>query len=257
VSSLGELLRRLGAWGRVPDVSAHGGHGDAMFGWITLCIAAVFTIVLVHLLLVIVRGRRALPSTGDGSDGRSRLIVIASTLALTLLVDVVAFVRSSAHLSTLLRRPQASERPIEVEVLAQQWAWSFRLAGADGRFGTDDDIVTLHGLRLPAGRPAILELRSKDVVHSLYVPALRLKRDAQPGSTTELLLEPTQPGRYEIACAQHCGANHYLMRATLEVVDDASFERYVASESAIARDRASARPSDGAWAWRFDGKAAP
>ena len=136
--------------------------------------------------------------------------------------------------------------------MAQQWAWSFRLAGTDGVFGTDDDIVTMHELRLPVGRPARLELKSKDVIHSLYLPQFRLKRDAQPNTTTELLLEPTTEGRYEIACGQHCGVNHYKMRAVLDVVSDADFASYVKRESALAIDRAAARTSDGQWAWRYE-----
>jgi cytochrome c oxidase subunit 2 len=246
-----ELLRRLGATGRPLDASAQGWRGDELFGWITIILVVVTMIVLGHLLGVLLQ-RRTTPSATTGDDPRSRLLVAFSTLALTLAVDGVALWRGGRDLREgLLRTPAAGERPVEVEVLAQQWAWSFRLAGADGIFGTADDVVTLHTLRLPAGRPALFELRSKDVIHSLYVPQLRVKRDAQPGTTTHLLLEPVRAGRYEIACAQHCGANHYLMRATLDVVDEVAFDRTIAEDSAIAKERAAAWPTDSGWAWAF------
>jgi cytochrome c oxidase subunit II len=246
-----DLLRGLAAHGRPPDASLNGWRGDELFGWITFILLVVFVVVLVHLGLVILRRPKS-PSATRGEEPRANLIVAAATLALFLTVDAVAFWHSERDLREgLLRAPTPSEQAVEVEVLAQQWAWSFRLAGRDGRFGTDDDVVTLHALRLPAGRPARLELRSKDVIHSLYLPHFRIKRDAQPGLTTTLLVEPVRNGRYEIACAQHCGANHYLMRALLDVVDADAFDRYVAEESDLARARAGARPSDAQWAWPF------
>ncbi len=252
MSSFADFFRRIGAFGRPLDVSAHGSNGDSLFGWITLVIAIVFAVVVGHLLMVLLRSRRTdVPSTSDGDDLRAVLIVGVATLVLALAIDGVALLRGNGDLDALLRRPTADERPIEVEVLGQQWAWAFRLAGADGRFGTDDDIVTLHHLTLPAGRPARLEMRSKDVIHSLYFPQLRIKRDVQPNTTTELLLEPTRAGDYEIACAQHCGVNHYKMRAVLTVTSDADFASYVERESKLAVERAGARTSDGDWTWPY------
>ncbi len=246
-----ELLRRIGAFGRPLDVSANGWRGDLLFGWISLVIAIVLAIVFGQLLLVLLR-RRSAPSVTRGDERGARLLVVGTTLALFCAVDGVALMRGGEDLEDgVLRRPAETERPIDVEVLAQQWAWSFRLAGADGRFGTDDDIVTLHELRLPAGRPARLQLRSKDVIHSLFLPQFRAKRDAQPGVTTELLLEPTRSGHYEIACAQHCGLNHYKMRGTLEVIDEDAFSRYAREESQRAAAQASSRTSDGNWGWDF------
>ena len=247
------ILRHLGAWGRPPDVSAQGWRGDELFGWITIVVTLVLALVLVQLALVVVRSRRPGAPSATGGDSRTaQLVALSGALLLFLLVDGVAFLRGWDDLSAgLLRRPAASERIVDVEVLAQQWAWTFRLAGDDGTFGTDDDVVVTHALHLPAGRPAQLELRSKDVMHSLYVPQLRIKRDAQPGATTELLLEPTREGQYEIACTQHCGLNHYKMRATLDVMDSAAFDRWAHQESMLAKQRASARTSDGMWAWPF------
>ncbi|MEO6954445.1 MAG: cupredoxin domain-containing protein [Polyangia bacterium] len=250
---MASFLRQLGAWGRPLDVSAQGWRGDELFGWISIVVTLALVVVLVQLALVVVRSRRLkLPGTTNGESRTAQLIVVVGSLLLFLLVDGVALLRGWDDLSAgLLRTPAASERVVNVEVLAQQWAWTFRLAGDDGTFGTDDDVVVMHALHLPAGRPAQLELRSKDVMHSLYVPQLRLKRDAQPGATTELLLEPTRQGQYEIACTQHCGLNHYKMRATLDVMDSAAFERWAHEESVLAKQRASARTSDGMWAWPF------
>jgi cytochrome c oxidase subunit 2 len=248
---LNELFRHIGAFGRPVDVSAQGWRSDEAFGWITLVLVVVFAIVVGQLVLVFARSRKT-PSATRGDDRIASVIVLGTTILFGIVVDGVALFRSGTDLRQGFQRtPSASERPVEVEVLAQQWIWSFRLAGPDGKFGTDDDVVTLKTLHLPAGRPAKLELRSKDVIHSLYVPQLRIKRDAQPGETTTLLLEPTRAGEYEIACAQHCGANHYLMRGTLVVTDDDTWGRFVASEGQLGKERIAARASDGDWAWTF------
>ena len=69
-----------------------------------------------------------------------------------------------------------------MEVTAQQWAWTFRYPGADGRFNTADDFVTLNELRVPVDRAVYLQLTSKDVVHSFYLPNFRNKIDAIPGA---------------------------------------------------------------------------
>ena len=251
MDALVDLLRRLGAWGRPIDASAHGWRGDALFAWVAIVLGVVLAIVLAQLALVILRSRRGgLPSERRGDDPRARLIVIACTLGLVVLVDGVSLWRSSQDLpSWVLRAPEAGE--VEIEVMAQQWLWTFRWPGRDGRFGTDDDIVQPDTLVLPAGARVRLELRSKDVIHSLFIPSLRLKRDAQPGATTELYLEPAREGHYELLCAQHCGTNHYLMRGAVEIVSPAAYARWIADESALARTRVRARPTGSDWAWPF------
>jgi cytochrome c oxidase subunit 2 len=106
-----------------------------------------------------------------------------------------------------------------------------------------DDIVTLNQLHLPVGRPAVIHLSSKDVIHSFNLPNMRVKQDAIPGLTSPLWFEPTittaqmreQTGDpefgYEIACAQLCGNSHYRMRGFLTVHTQAEFDAWLASEA--------------------------
>ena len=105
-------------------------------------------------------------------------------------VDAVLAVRALGRLrDALLALPRRRPGALRVEVTARQWAWTFRTAGPDGRFATPDDVVTLGELHVPVGRPIYLKLRSKDVIHSLYLPNFRTKLDAIPGSTTRLWFE--------------------------------------------------------------------
>lgn len=141
------------------------------------------------------------------------------------------------------RPPQA---PVLVEITAQQFQWNIRYPGKDGAFGrtnpklisdenplgldskdpaSKDDVVTQDVLYLPVDKPAELRIRSKDVIHSFFLPNFRVKQDAVPGMTIETWFTPTRLGEYEIACAQFCGLGHYTMRGKVNVVTSEEFER--------------------------------
>lgn len=139
---------------------------------------------------------------------------------------------------------------IVVEVVAQQFAWNFRLPGKDGKFGkrtphlikdssgnyigmdyTDpaakDDIVIQDELYLPVNIPVILNITSRDVIHSFFLPHFRVKQDAVPGMTSTIWFTPTKEGEYEIVCAELCGLNHYSMRGKLYVVSMEKFNKWL------------------------------
>jgi cytochrome c oxidase subunit 2 len=148
--------------------------------------------------------------------------------------------------------PTAADHPLTVEVMAQQWAWNFRYPGPDGKFNTADDIVTFNDLHIPVGKPVYVRIQSKDVVHSFYLPNFRIKQDAFPGTTTRMWFQAVQPGQFEIACAQHCGANHYKMEGSITVDTP---ERYAAWEKAqVAESERRYDPGDvdAHWGWEWE-----
>jgi cytochrome c oxidase subunit 2 len=106
---------------------------------------------------------------------------------------------------------------LDVYVVGKQWMWKF--AWPDG--GSDINV-----LRVPVGRPIRLLITSRDVIHSFFVPAFRLKQDAVPGRYTEIWFEAKKPGRYPVYCAEFCGLDHSQMSATVEVLSEADFERW-------------------------------
>ena len=148
-----------------------------------------------------------------------------------------------------------------VQLTAEQFAWNVRYAGPDNVFGkadiklidiqenplgvdrndpaAKDDVVTMNQLYLPANRPIIVKLRSKDVIHSFNVPEFRVKQDAVPGLTIPVWFIPnvttaemrTRTGnpefQYEIACAQLCGLGHYRMRAFVTVLPPEEFQKWL------------------------------
>ena len=118
---------------------------------------------------------------------------------------------------------------LEIEITAEQFAWNIRYAGADGRLDTADDITTLNQLHLPVGQTVLVRLRSKDVIHSFFVPQFRMKQDAVPGFTGRLWLQVTKTGHFEIACAELCGLGHYRMRGFLTVESAEAFRAWLAT----------------------------
>ena len=138
-----------------------------------------------------------------------------------------------------------------VRVVAEQFAWNVHYPGRDGRFGrTDpklvnadnpigldredaagkDDITTINQLNLPIGKPVIVFLSSKDVVHSFGLPQMRVKQDAVPGIVQPVTFTPTHTGQWDIACSQLCGLGHFRMKGVYAVQSPEDFEAFMEEE---------------------------
>ncbi len=240
--------------GPPPVLSTEGHRVDDLFRYATLATGSVLLLVLLALAFLLVRyraraGRRAAYEKGEG---RVALAVTALlTLAFFLGVDAVLVRRSRADLFDAHWRWPTSPDTLHVRVLARQWAFSFRYPGADGVWGTADDVVTLGDLRVPAGRPVLLELTSADVIHAFYVPELRVKQDAVPGRVTRAWFQALRPATLEVACSQMCGWAHYLMRADLRVLPGGEFEAWYAAAQDDARRRFDPADAGALWTREF------
>ncbi len=123
-------------------------------------------------------------------------------------------------------RPPAQ---VVIGIVGRQWSWEFDHPGPDGKLGTPDDVVEMNDLHVPVGEVVEFELRANDVLHSFWVPALRLKQDAVPGRRIRGWFEATRVGTYDILCAQLCGAAHAMMRGKLHVESKADYQRWAAA----------------------------
>ena len=143
-----------------------------------------------------------------------------------------------------------------VEVVGQQWHWSFRFPGEDGEFGKvdvgqmsvdnpfgmkpddpagmDDVLISSGELHIPVGSPYKFVLRSKDVLHNFTVPQFRVKMDLIPGTTSYIWLTPTQTGRYEILCEELCGIGHFAMRGAVVVEEQTAFDQWLGTYPTFA-----------------------
>ena len=141
---------------------------------------------------------------------------------------------------------------LNVEVVAYQWGWKYRLPGEDGNLGkTDiklvssenpfglnlddpngkDDLLVDDGdLHLQINKPVKFLLRSLDVLHNFYVPQFRGKMDMVPGLVTFYWLTPIRTGDFEVLCAEFCGTGHYAMRGRVFVDEEKKYNQWLAQQ---------------------------
>ncbi|MBI4309868.1 MAG: hypothetical protein HY591_06015, partial [Candidatus Omnitrophica bacterium] len=94
-----------------------------------------------------------------------------------------------------------------------------------------DDITTVNQLHIPIGRPVIIHLSTKDVIHSFAIPVMRVKQDALPGMSIQTWFTPTKTGQWEIACAQLCGIGHYRMKGFLTVHTQKDYDDWLSQQA--------------------------
>lgn len=242
----------LGARRYLPEVASEHGRGiDVML--IYLLVATGVLIVVGHLVLgyFVFRFSRAgqVSPTLPGARAQ-RFWSVAPAILMTLVAEGGVLVLGIPVFGQLYTQEPPADAVV-VEVTGEQFTWNVRYPGADGEFGrTDpalisaenslgvdpsdpaaaDDIHDLALIHVPVNRPVKVRLRSKDVLHSFFLPHHRIKQDAVPGMTIETWFVPNREGEFEIACAELCGFGHYQMRGFLRVVSEEEFERYLAEK---------------------------
>ncbi len=230
-----------------PLASEHGAGIDRMLHYLLLTVGGLF--VVGHLILgyFIWRfGREGRVTYRLATPKVERRWSLVPVVLMTLIAEGGVFALGLPVWAKFYGSAAPGDA-ITAEITAEQFAWNVRYPGADGKFGrTDprlislnnslgldkndpaarDDIVLLNDLRLPVNRPARIRLRSKDTLHSFFLPHLRVKQDAVPGMTIEIWFVPTAVGTYEIACAELCGFGHFTMRGLLQVMRPEEFEKW-------------------------------
>jgi len=185
--------------------------------------------------------------------GGATPMVLIATLLVGAEILVLTMVGTKVWAGIFLTPPDP--KSLQIDVQAEQFAFYFRYAGSDGKFGAvhpeliddgngnffgldpandttaRDDIVSA-SLVVPVDRPVLLTLHAKDVGHSFYVPELRIQQDFVPGLVIPLHFTATRAVRKEIVCTQLCGLGHYNMRAYLEVMPQGQFDRWMQDQAA-------------------------
>jgi cytochrome c oxidase subunit II len=194
----------------------------------------------------------------DHGDGKRNIVIAMGISAfIFFVVDGNLFVNTLIDLDEAFwnfKKPAQDPNTVRVEVNAHQWAWDFRYAGPDKKFGTPDDILTWNELKVPLGVPVSMQLASVDVIHSIYFPNLRVKMDAVPGQINRLWFSAEQPGDYDIGCAQHCGTNHYKMKAMLTVMPPDAYRAWEAEASVNGLRAHDPEDKESHWAWEWKEK---
>lgn len=200
-----------------PGASSYSGDVDSLF-WIVTVIIGLWFIAAEGMFFWLIfrfRKREGVPAqyvTGK-EPHLKRWITIPHFLILFFdIIIIFAAVRVWVMIKQTL--PPAD---LTIRVVGQQWAWTFTDPGPDGKLDTPDDVRTTDQVHLLAGKTYHFQLEARDVLHSFFVPAFRLKQDAIPGRIYTGWFKTEQPGEYDILCAEICGVGHGVMGAKLTV----------------------------------------
>jgi len=191
---------------------------DLVF-WVVVAICiGVFAVVAAITIYSVAKFRVRPDDDSDGPPIHGHTgIEIVWTAVPTILVVVIAVMSAVA----LAENGKLKSNRLEVDVTAQQFAWTFKYPQYGG--------FESHQLRLVEGRQVQLTLRALDVIHSFWVPEFRQKQDAVPGIVTHLPITPTKTGKYTLICTELCGLGHALMRAPVIVMTPDAFDRWARS----------------------------
>jgi cytochrome c oxidase subunit 2 len=231
-----------------PVISAHGRSVQGMLDY-SLAVTGVF-LVLGHIALAwLLLGRGVVANARGVFSRRPWLLPLIPAVGMAVVAEGGALLLGLPAWGRYYGEPPADA--LDIEVTGRQFFWLFRYAGPDGRWGTTsaaavtsdnplgllrespggaDDVVTMNELYVPKGRPVRLVLRSYDVIHSFFVPALRLKQDAMPGMGITVWFQANEAGEYEVACNQICGMGHYRMKAILHVATGDEVTRWLSTQ---------------------------
>lgn len=198
--------------------STTSGHVDTAFLIVAGMSVGLLAVVTFFMVLFLIRyNRRSHPRAQELKE--SLMLEVIWTVIPLALVFVMFYFGWVDF--TYVRNPPQDAMP--VNVTAVQWSWLFKYQN-----GRKSDV-----LRVPIGKPVKLILTSADVIHSLYIPAFRIKEDCVPGLKTHLWFSAREPGSYDIFCTEYCGVGHSHMRSQVVVMPDEDFDRwYGAAEAA-------------------------
>jgi len=204
------------------DVSTFGPKIDFLFELIFWIVMFVWVAVMIAMVTFMVRYRHRPGRKAEYIEGNSRLEILWTTATAVILI-VLALMSRSTWADIKEHGPPGD---VFYQVMAKQFNWEITYPGPDGKF--DKHQITVENeLHVPVNKVVRIDLTSKDVIHSFFVPNLRLKQDAVPGRIIHVWFEATETGQYEIPCAELCGFGHSGMLGNLTVQSEGDYEKWL------------------------------
>ncbi|MDE0579271.1 MAG: cytochrome c oxidase subunit II [bacterium] len=217
----------------------------------------VFFLIQGAVLALWWRYRVSGSDTGDGeygyyedeefpeqTHGNNRL-EIAWTIVPTVLLAVISVFTLVALFA--LDDVKASEDDLVVTVIGQQWWWEYQYH-LDGDIDSPPDFVTANELVIPVGQDVALDIKSRDVIHSFWIPKLNGKRDAVPGRSHDWVIQAEEPGRFRGQCTEFCGLSHGYMKMVAVALPSAEFAQWRNNQMTPAEAPAEGTPEGEGWA---------
>ena len=222
-------------WWFPENVSTFGPKIDALFDMILWMVAVTFVLTNAVLVWSIWWYGKPRASKALFSHGNHKLEMVWTAIpSLALLFIAFAQMETWGKIKFEKSFPSSgrytSEHPI-ADLWASQFDWRVRYPGADGVLGTADDIENPFEFMVPVNESIVFHLRSRDVIHSFFVPQFRLKQDALPGHTIPVWFKADKLGVYDLVCAELCGWGHYKMAGRVRVVTQEEFDKRMADMS--------------------------
>lgn len=206
----------------LPQASSFAPRVDALFDAMLLLSVIVIGGVFVAMVWFGVRYRHGSNADRSGDAHRNLGVEISWTLIPLLLF--MALFAWSIWLWRDLRIAPDDAAPIYV--VAKQWMWKAQHPGGQRE---------INALHVPLGQPVRLVMTSQDVIHSFYVPAFRIKQDVLPGRYTQMWFTATQPGTFELFCAEYCGTDHSRMGGKVVVMRPAAYARWLDEHAGVGQ----------------------
>lgn len=239
------------AWADGPwlpeNVSVHGEKADFLYRVIFYMTTFIFFAVQGTLIYFVIRYREK-PGQKAFYFYESATLEVIWWVIPGLILFFLAVYQYNSWVQAKIAAPEG-KNVVRIEAMAQQFAWNFRYAGPDGKFTTADDVSLVNQLHIPEGKPVLIQLQSLDVIHSFYLPFLRVKQDAVPGLIVQVWFQATKTGKYEIACAELCGIMHYAMRGELFIHTQDDYGKWLAEKY-----KAKEEPARWGWEWQENAK---
>jgi cytochrome c oxidase subunit 2 len=207
-----------------PAASTIAPHTDAVFYFIYTVSLFFFTLIVLLMAYFVFRYRRRVE--GERGPGRTthHTALELTWTAVPLVLVVLMFYSGFRGFMNLMNPPAGA---LDIRVLGQKWLWSFTYP--NGHVDTE--------LHVPVDTPVRLTLESNDVIHSFFIPAFRIKRDAVPGRYNRIWFQATRPGEYLALCAEYCGTQHSDMLARVVVHEPGLYEKWLAEAADPFRTR--------------------
>jgi cytochrome c oxidase subunit 2 len=205
------------------DISTFGPKIDSIFLLIFWITVITWVLVMAAMVIFMVRYRTRPGRKAEYIEGNSKLEITWTTATLVILVALALLSRNLW--ADIKENGPAGE--MFYKVTAKQFNWEITYPGPDGKLGTKDDVTIENEFHVPVNKVVRLGLESKDVIHSFFVPSMRLKQDAVPGRTIEVWFKVTETGQWEIPCAELCGFGHSGMKGNLTVQSQEDYDKWL------------------------------
>jgi cytochrome c oxidase subunit 2 len=242
-------------WWLPPDISTHGAGIDNIISLLHWFMLVLFVGWGVFMIYTIIRFRARPGHKADYHGVRTHLSSYIETMVAVVEVIILVGLSIPVWAEVKSNPPTPEEADVVVRVVGEQFAWNVHYPGPDGVFGkTDialvnsnnplgidqsdphakDDVTTINQFHFPVGKTVLVNLTAKDVIHSFWLPIMRVKQDAIPGTTVPLWFEATETGEAEITCAQLCGLGHYRMKGYFSVDTPEEYDAWLAEQAEAA-----------------------